>query len=351
LAEVVSGARGSSVPAEDLAHILHHTRELWEELRGKRVFITGGTGFFGCWLLESFCHANAQLELGAEAVVLTRSAESFRSKAPELAAQPSIALAEGDVKSFAFPSGEFSHVIHAATEVNPLPRMLDPLLMFDGNIAGMRRVIDFCRQSGARKLLFTSSGMAYGRQPSDMTHVTETYEGAPSSLDLNSAYGQSKRACEFLCAAFNREPNVDVTVTRCFAFAGPHLPLDANFAIGNFVRDALKGGPIRIGGDGTPWRSYLYAADLAIWLWTILFRGRSAAIYNVGSDVGLTIADLVVEIVSPGAEVIVAQKADPAKPAARYVPSVERARTELALDVWVDLPESISRMAAWNRAQ
>jgi dTDP-glucose 4,6-dehydratase len=342
----------SSLPDEDLAHILHHTRELWEQLRGQRLFITGGTGFFGMWLLESFCYANDKLNLGARASVLTRSAESFRRKAPQLADAPAIAIVEGDVKTFAFPAGEFSHVIHAATEMNPLPRMLDPLEMFEGNIRGTRRVIDFCKAAGVRKLLFTSSGAAYGSQPSEMTHVPETFNGAPAATDLNSAYGQSKRACEFLCAAFAREPHIDVTITRCFAFAGAHLPLDLNFAIGNFVRDALNGGPIRIGGDGTPWRSYLYAADLAIWLWTILFRGQSARTYNVGSDVGITIADLahlVAKIVNPTCEVIIAQEPDPKKPVARYVPSTARARAELGLDVSVDLHDAIRRMADWNR--
>ena len=169
-------------------------------------------------------------------------------------------------------------------------------------------------------------------------------------MDVGSAYGQSKRACEFQCAMYARQYGFQAPIARCFAFAGPHLPRDLNFAIGNFVRDALKGGPIRIAGDGTPRRSYLYAADLAVWLWTILFRGESCRIYNVGSDVDLSIADLaekISAIVAPRAEIAIAKHAVPGAPPTRYVPSVERARKELALEISVPLDEAIRRMAAW----
>ena len=102
--------------AADLDHVLAHTQGLWEELRGQRVFITGGTGFFGCWLLESFAWANNRLNLDATAVVLTRSVERFQRKAPHLASHPAIHFHIGDVRDFDFPDGHFAHVIHAATE-------------------------------------------------------------------------------------------------------------------------------------------------------------------------------------------------------------------------------------------
>src|SRR5260370_40985159 len=101
--------------ARDLDHILDHTHALWEDLRGNRIFSPGGTGFFGCWLLASFAWANDRLGLGADAVVLTRDAARFRLKS-QVAAHPSIRLHAGDVRCFDFPAGEFSHVIHAATE-------------------------------------------------------------------------------------------------------------------------------------------------------------------------------------------------------------------------------------------
>ena len=282
--------------AADLDHILGQTQGMWEELRGSRLFITGGTGFFGCWLLESLAWANNALGLGASALVLTRDPVAFKRKAPHLAGSPSIDLLAGDVRSFDFPGGEFSHVIHAATETSATARREDPLFLFDTIVGGTRRTLEFSRKCGARKFLLTSSGAVYGRQPPDLTHVPESYPGGPDPADPRSDYGEGKRAAELLCALYARHHGLHANIARCFAFVGPYLPLDAHFAIGNFIRDGLNKGPIRVNGDGTTYRSYLYAADLAVWLWTILFRGESCRPYNVGSDGALTIGDLAIEV-------------------------------------------------------
>ncbi len=106
------------LPTSDLDHILNETRPLWDEMRNKRIFITGGTGFFGCWLLESFSHINRTLNLNANATVLTRDPAAFAMKCPHLAADPALAFLAGDVRSFSFPEGDFQYVIHAATEAS-----------------------------------------------------------------------------------------------------------------------------------------------------------------------------------------------------------------------------------------
>src|SRR5512137_1421794 len=103
----------------DLDHILEHTRGLWDELRGERIFITGGTGFFGCWLLESLLWANDRLNLNCQATVLSRSPDGFQTKAPHLAGHKSVSVIQGDICTFGFPAGTFSHIIHAATYTPP----------------------------------------------------------------------------------------------------------------------------------------------------------------------------------------------------------------------------------------
>jgi len=339
--------------ASDLDHVLEHTRDLWDEMRGERIFITGGTGFFGCWLLESFLWANERLALDSRAVVLTRKPDAFRQKAPHLAGNPALTLVTGDVRTFDYPAGHFSHVIHAATEANAQLGNENPLLMLDSIVEGTQRALDFAEKRGATRFLLTSSGAVYGKQPIEMAHIPEDHPGVPDPMDPRSAYGQGKRLAEDLCVLYARQSSIETKIARCFAFVGPYLPLDGVFAIGNFIRDGLKGGPIVVQGDGTPRRSYLYAADLAIWLWTILFRGRSSRPYNVGSEESVSIkqaAETVARCFSPFIEVRILQQEEPKLPAPRYIPDTSRAQQELRVREFVSRESACRRTIAYIRA-
>jgi nucleoside-diphosphate-sugar epimerase len=345
------------ISAEDLEHILAETREIWEEMRGQSVFITGGTGFFGCWLVESFCYVNRVLGLGARATVLSRDPSKFAAKCPHLASDPAVTLHAGDVRDFEFPDGKFAYVIHAATEASAKQAAEEPLEMLSTILAGTERALTFAAHCGAQKFLLTSSGAVYGKQPAQMTHVPEDYAGAPDVLDAGSVYSEGKRASELMCALYQKTVRAkgvefEAKIARCWAFCGPHLPLDTHFAIGNFIGDVLAGRPISIGGDGTPRRSYLYGSDLAIWLWTMLFRAPPLVAINVGSgrDVSiLELAQIVAATLDPVTVVTVAEEALPGAPVARYVPSVARAQDLLGLRETVGLEESIRRTAAWHR--
>lgn len=341
-------AFGLRIAAVDLDHILLHTRELWEEVRGQRIFLTGGTGFFGCWLLESFLWANDRLQLDARIDVLTRDPDRFRQKAPHLAEHPVITLITGDIRTFAFPEGQFSHIIHAATEASVTLNRDEPDLMRRTIIEGTDRVLTFADHCGAQKLLLTSSGAVYGRQPPTITHMPEDKEAVDKPLATPSAYAEGKREAERLWT--EKHEGQTRAIARCFAFVGPHLPLDGAFAIGNFIRDGMRGGPIRVNGDGTPERSYLYAADLVIWLWTILFRGEHGRPYNVGSERNLSISDIakiVAEQCSPTPAITITQTPTLGKEPERYVPSTNRARSELGLQEWIPLESAVKRTIAW----
>lgn len=338
------------LPITDLDLLLCETRSLWEEMRNQRIFLTGGTGFFGCWLLESFAYVNDILNLNAQATVLTRTPSAFAAKCPHLAAHPAVTLLAGDVRTFDFPEGEFSFVIHAATEASAKQAAEEPLEMLTTILAGTERTLKFAASHGTSKFLFTSSGAVYGPQPPNVSHLAEHYRGGPDPLDPSSVYAEGKRASEQMCALYAKQTDIEIKIARCFAFVGPHLPLGAHFAIGNFIGDVLAGRPIHIEGDGTSRRSYLYAADLAIWLWTMLFRAPSLVPINVGSSHDVSIMELaqtIAKTLNPQAVICVAGRPSGGAAPSRYIPSVDRAKELLGLEERVNLEESIRRTAAW----
>jgi dTDP-glucose 4,6-dehydratase len=318
-----------------------------------RLFVTGGTGFVGSWLLESFTWANARLALGANAVVLTRDPDAFRSAVPQLAYDPAVDLVAGDVRSLP-ELGAFDATIHAAAPASKKLNDEEPLVMLETIVDGTRDVLELAARSGSIPVLLTSSGAVYGRQPRALAAVDETYAGAPDALDARSAYHEGKRVAELLGAIYAQTCGIKLKLARLFAFVGPYLPLDRHFAIGNFIRDGLAGDPIEILGDGTSVRSYLYAADMAGWLWAILARGADARAYNVGSDQAIDIAGVARAVAGsfdPKPPVEIRGRALPETLPERYVPSVARARTELGLEQTIDLAEGIRRTIGWHEAR
>jgi dTDP-glucose 4,6-dehydratase len=340
------------IAAADLDLILQQTRPLWDEMRNQRFFLTGGTGFFGSWILSSFLHINQALALNATCTVLTRNPASFAARAPHLANHPAITLLAGDIRTFEMPDGSFDFILHAASDVAAPAVAASPLDRYTAIADGTARMLGFASTHATRKFLLTSSGAVYGKQPSTLSHVPEDYAGAPDVLAAASAYGEGKRASELMCALFAQQYAIEIKIARCFAFAGPCLPLDSNFALGNFIRDALRGNDIQITGDGMPLRSYLYAADLAVWLWTILFKAPSLQAFNVGSEEAISIADLArltARMLNPELRVHIAGQPIEGSSPLRYVPSTQRAQQQLGLRQTISLPEAIRRSASWHR--
>lgn len=331
---------------EDLEHILKHTNDIWDNFKDKTIFITGGTGFFGKWFLETFAYANHKLDLNCKIIVLSRNPEKFLDEFDYIKNNPIFKFIKGDVRDFFFPTEPVDYVIHAATEASAKLNNEDPLIMMDTIIEGSKRTLELAKEKKVKSFLFISSGAVYGKQPADITHVTEDYIGAPNCQHPNSAYSEGKRVGELLSTIYFKQYGVPAKIARCFAFVGPYLPLDAHFAIGNFINDGLKGNPIIIKGDGTPYRSYLYASDLIIWLLKILILGKSNLPYNVGSDQDLNmkeLADIITNCFENKIEVEIKTITDRTTNIERYVPSVSRIKQEFQLDVNIDMISSIKK--------
>lgn len=332
----------------------------WQAIQGASIFITGGSGLFGCWLIPAILEANRRLGTNITATVLTRNPEALLSRLSLLdtpqgitqAITQAITVVQGDVLDFEFPKQHYTHIIHmATTSAHETFAGEDSLSKFLMLTRGTERVMQFASQCGVTKVLFTSSGVAYGAYPESLQRVPETYVGAPATTDVESGLGQGKRAAEFICSDYAHRFSFALSIARCFSFVGPGIPLNLHYAIGNFIRDAMAGNTIVVKGDGLPMRSFLYLGDLVHWLLAILVDGQHNTVYNVGSDQAVSIAALahqVRDVLAPQVDVVVQGNAGYAVGNFNrnwYVPDITRAQSELGVAVWTPLEQAILQTA------
>ncbi len=299
--------------------------------------MTGGTGFFGKSILSLLKRGALP---GYAFTILSRDPEGFLRRSPEFRGLPGVSFVAGDVRDFRFPDGRFDWMLHAGNPAAAMP----PGAMRDVILKGTERILGFARARGAEKLMFVSSGAVYGVQPPELERIPETFPCAPVT-----EYGVAKLEAEEMC----RASGIPTLIPRCFAFVGEHLNRDIHFAIGNFIRDALAGTPIVIKGDGTPFRSYLYADDLVEWLFAVMERGKDGVPYNVGSPEGISIAELartVKQALHSASPIVTEGTPEPGRAPARYVPDVSRIAGELGAAVKVPLAEAIRRSAGYRPA-
>lgn len=316
---------------------------VWDGLRAQSLFITGGTGFVGKWLLECLLHADRELELGLALTVLTREPDRFARDSAHLAKAPALQLLKGDVASFEFPQTTFTTAIHAALPVasaraglGDLPRLAQ---------AGAQRVCEFAAARGVRRLLHISSGAVYGAH------------SAAATLSEDLSWSGAATANHYTCAKRLAEGVVgldwpfEVVVARCFAFIGPYLSGDSGAAAAEFVEQVANGRGIVVEGSGDAIRAYQYAGDMARWLLSSLVLGAPGRIYNIGGDSEVTIAQLadeVTRIAGLSESVRMAGRAVEGLAGQRYVPDIRRAANELGLFNAVGLDEAIRRTLSWR---
>jgi len=288
------------------------------------LLVTGGTGFFGKALLR---HWKSKGSSFSKIFILSRNPKSFLKDHSALIAELNVEFIQGDIlKVSAIKLNEnIDYVIHAATDSTIGPS-LGRLEVFNQIVKGTEEVLKFAVNHHCRRFLLTSSGAVYGPQPQDMDKIPESYMGGADPLNPNNAYGLGKRSAEHLCALYSQKFGFSYVVARCFAFVGVDLPLNAHFAIGNFIKNALEDSEIVIKGTGIDVRSYMAQSDLAMSLELLLINETNHNVFNVGSDKGYRINDialLVRDIINPKVDIIVqGKKLSNSK--SSYIPDISR---------------------------
>ncbi len=333
---------------QDLDAALARTRNLWTELSGSRLLLTGSTGFVGTLLLESVAHARVRTGADLRVVALARDPRRLRERLPWTSTARWLQVVRGDTRTFAPPAGALDFAVHAANTGSPAEIAADPEGVAHMVVDGSLHVRDVAAAAGARRMLQLSSGSVYGAHFVPAPPIAEDDPGRPDGSDGASRLALAKREAERRLLVSSSPDMPAIMIARGFALCGPWLPLDYSFAFGNFLGAALRREPIRVTGDGTPVRSFLYASDLVVWLWTILTRGSGGRGYNVGSEHAISIGDLAHRVAARlGGTVQLGETPVPDKPAHWHVPSIARARDELGLEETVPIDDAIVRTARW----
>jgi dTDP-glucose 4,6-dehydratase len=327
------------LPKEDLEAVFCQVGKDWERLRGKNVFLTGGSGFFGSWLLETLLFSEDRLGLGVKVWALSRDPKRFRERLPYLAGHSSVFSVGGGVEGFAFPREKMNFVIHSMVPDPgmPLPEME---AWFE---AGTARLLELAARDKCDGFLLCSTGAVYQTQNRPLRE-----EDPLIPLDGPLSYGRIRRQVEDQCRKACSARGLPLKIARGFAFAGPRLPQNAGFALVDFLKDAAVGKNIKVKGTGEPVRSYLYASDMAVWLWKILLNRQESRVFNVGSEEKIRLGDLAIKIAKlakSGVEVL-GQSSNGVAQNGVYIPTVKKGREFLSVPTSVSLDCILQKMTA-----
>ena len=230
-------------------------------MSGSEIFLAGGTGFIGKWILETIKFVNENYNYDIKITILTRKSENFKNNHNDLFSHKNFSFIDGNILDFTFPKKNFEYIIHAATDASAELNDKNPSLMFDTIVGGTRNMLDMAIKSKPRKFLYLSSGAVYGNQPIEMEKITEDWNGSLCCNDAKNVACRRKKGGRDAMFHLPQQYNINISIARIFALLGPYLTLGIHFAAGNFLLDALNNKKVIVNGNGLPVRSYLYSSD------------------------------------------------------------------------------------------
>jgi UDP-glucuronate decarboxylase len=350
----------------DLENICHRLQAEFNCMQDKRLFISGGAGFLGYYLIQSVLHWNRTRANGAPIRVI--ACDNYRRGVPEwltkLLGEESLTLLEQDI-TVPLPDhqGDFDYVIHAASIASPTYYRKHPIATIDANVGGLRLLLDRCciQHSERRPLtgfLFFSTSEIYGDPTPGNIPTTEDYRGNVSCTGPRACYDESKRFGETLCVNFARQFDLPITIARPFNNFGPGLKITDRRVIPDFARDLLTNRNLVLLSSGSPTRTFCYVADAIVGYFQILVRGRSGEAYNIGAEspeismweLAQMLARLGGELFGYNGEVVQhtsIEKDYLTDNPQRRCPAIAKARSELGFNPEVALEEGLRRMLVW----
>lgn len=341
----------SQVIQNSMPELIRRSRADWSRLGNAHILLTGGTGFFGSWILVSFA-ALRQEGFPIEMTVLSRDPDSFLAKNPMFQNLAGLSFRKGDVRDATIPFS-ITHVLHFATS-GANPDSAEPEKEIRSTLVeGTRHMLSEAKRVGASRFLFASSGAVYGlgRSASGRDRSDRSREDEIDSNAALTPYGRAKREAEELCRQAAIARDVESVVMRAFTFCGPLFPVEGPYVVSSYMNSILNELPIQVKTPASI-RSFLDGRDLVAAIWKILTDGKSGEAYNVGSDESVSAAELAdimrsialkVSLRVPDVRVI----GGTTGPSDIYRPSIEKLTRELGWRPAISLRESLRNQAEW----
>lgn len=251
-----------------------------------KVLITGGAGFIPS------CMAEKLLSLGNYELVLVDN--MLTGKMENIPVHPNCRFIKCDVNNYndisvVMTAYKFDYVFHYAAVVGVLRTLQNPVMVLD-DIQGIRNILDLSKNTGVKRVFYSSSSEVYGEPVVLPQHEYTT------PLNSRLPYAVVKNIGESYCRSYHQEYGLDYTIFRFFNTYGPKQ--SADFVMSKFLNAALRGDDITIYGDGSQSRTFCYIDDhIDACLTTFLDDSYKNEVYNIGNDQVITIRELAETII------------------------------------------------------
>lgn len=324
--------------------------EIFSALAHRHIALTGGTGFLGTWIAEMVAALNDEFNLGISLDLFARNTSVWEKVYPHLSTRSDIRLRAQDVRDpFEFDR-RTHYIVHAAGIPNNRVHASDPLLVFQTSDLGISNALHAATQlDGLVRFLNVSSCLVYGT-PNGLGALSETHFFPTEAGLLHQVYADAKRSAEQMAAIYRSQKRLPISTLRPFTFTGPYQSLDRPWAINSFLRDVLHGNQIRIHGDGSARRSYLYGSDAAWWTLVALVKGQDGQAYNLGSTHPIShvdLARLILEVSNARTPLMI--NTDPSKKRMldELYPNMSFTTKSLGIQETVSLQDAVSKTYRW----
>jgi dTDP-glucose 4,6-dehydratase len=306
-----------------------------------RVVVTGGAGFLGSHLCERL------LVDGCEVVALDNFLTGTPANVARLTDNDRFRLLRADITDYIHVPGPVDAVLHFASPASPIDYLLLPIETLKVGSIGTLHALGLAKDKGAR-LLLASTSEVYGDPK--VHPQPESYWGHVNPVGPRGVYDEAKRYAEALTMAYRRTHQLDTSIVRIFNTYGERMRPNDGRAIPTFIRQALRGEPITVAGDGSQTRSVCYVDDLVEGI-LLLLRSDLAGPVNLGNPHELSMLDLaerVRKLAASSSEITFIPRPED-DPAIRQ-PDISLATKELGWAPKVDLDEGLARTIAWFRS-